>query len=141
MAVTTLRNDSRIEEALFNLILMPMQHLFAQINTSTIHISLLATLITTQASGKGTAIFPFTTPPSQFHNADVRTYSLSISTQLLTTTSSRLADPSKKYKRFPPLKLENRTWPSKVIDKPPRWLATDLRDGNQSLVDPMVRDS
>ncbi|KFY23228.1 hypothetical protein V493_05990 [Pseudogymnoascus sp. VKM F-4281 (FW-2241)] len=48
-----------------------------------------------------------------------------------------LADPSKKYKRFPPLKLENRTWPNKIIDKPPRWLATDLRDGNQSLVDPM----
>jgi len=48
-----------------------------------------------------------------------------------------LADPSKKYKRFPPLKLENRAWPSKTIDKPPRWLSTDLRDGNQSLVDPM----
>lgn len=48
-----------------------------------------------------------------------------------------LADPSKKYKRFPPLKLENREWPNKTIDKPPRWLSTDLRDGNQSLVDPM----
>lgn len=51
-----------------------------------------------------------------------------------------LADPSKKYKRQPPLKLENRTWPNKTIDKPPRWLATDLRDGNQSLVDPMDGD-
>lgn len=48
-----------------------------------------------------------------------------------------LKDPSKKYKRFPPLKLENRQWPSKTLDKPPRWLSTDLRDGNQSLVDPM----
>ncbi|PQE07114.1 2-isopropylmalate synthase protein [Rutstroemia sp. NJR-2017a BVV2] len=48
-----------------------------------------------------------------------------------------LADPSKKYKRFPPLQLNDRQWPSKTIDKPPRWLSTDLRDGNQSLVDPM----
>ncbi|KAK0285174.1 2-isopropylmalate synthase (Alpha-isopropylmalate synthase) (Alpha-IPM synthetase) [Friedmanniomyces endolithicus] len=48
-----------------------------------------------------------------------------------------LKDPSKKYRRFKPLDLPNRQWPSKTIDKVPRWLATDLRDGNQSLVDPM----
>lgn len=48
-----------------------------------------------------------------------------------------LKDPSKKYKRFVPLNLPNRQWPSKTIEKAPRWLATDLRDGNQSLVDPM----
>lgn len=35
------------------------------------------------------------------------------------------------------MKLENRQWPSKELTKVPRWLATDLRDGNQSLVDPM----
>jgi 2-isopropylmalate synthase len=52
-------------------------------------------------------------------------------------TNNRLKDPSKKYKKFPPLKLANRQWPDKTLDKPPRWLATDLRDGNQSLVDPM----
>lgn len=58
---------------------------------------------------------------------------------LLTSLSiSRLQDPSKKYRPFKPLHLSNRQWPSKVIEKPPRWLATDLRDGNQSLVDPMV---
>jgi len=51
---------------------------------------------------------------------------------------NRLQDPSKKYKRFPPLELKNRQWPNNTIDKPPRWLSTDLRDGNQSLVDPMV---
>ncbi|EEH34432.2 2-isopropylmalate synthase [Paracoccidioides lutzii Pb01] len=51
-----------------------------------------------------------------------------------------LKDPSKKYQRFKPLDLPNRQWPSKTIDKPPRWLATDLRDGNQSLVDPMDGD-
>ena len=49
-----------------------------------------------------------------------------------------LADPSKKYRRFEPLHLPNRQWPSKTIDMPPRWLPSDLRDGNQSLADPMV---
>jgi 2-isopropylmalate synthase len=50
---------------------------------------------------------------------------------------SRLKDPSKKYRKFKPLNIPDRQWPSKTIDKVPRWLATDLRDGNQSLVDPM----
>jgi hypothetical protein len=49
-----------------------------------------------------------------------------------------LKDPSTKYHKFKPLDLPDRSWPSKTIDKPPRWLSTDLRDGNQSLVDPMV---
>ncbi|KAI9685540.1 MAG: hypothetical protein M1822_004398 [Bathelium mastoideum] len=48
-----------------------------------------------------------------------------------------LKDPSVKYQKFKPLHLPERQWPSKTLDKPPRWLATDLRDGNQSLVDPM----
>lgn len=51
-----------------------------------------------------------------------------------------LKDPSTKYRPFPPLSLPNRQWPSKTIEKPPRWLSTDLRDGNQSLVDPMNSD-
>ncbi|KAK6068926.1 2-isopropylmalate synthase [Seiridium cupressi] len=51
-----------------------------------------------------------------------------------------LKDPSQKYKKFVPVHLPNRQWPSKTLDKPPRWLATDLRDGNQSLVDPMSGD-
>lgn len=50
-----------------------------------------------------------------------------------------LKEPWKKYKKFTPLTLPDRAWPSRTIDKPPRWLSTDLRDGNQSLVDPMVR--
>ena len=33
--------------------------------------------------------------------------------------------------------LENRTWPSKRIEKAPVWCAVDLRDGNQALIDPM----
>ncbi|KAK5110475.1 hypothetical protein LTR62_005826 [Meristemomyces frigidus] len=51
-----------------------------------------------------------------------------------------LKDPSKKYRRFKPLDIPNRQWPSKTLDQVPRWLATDLRDGNQSLVDPMDGD-
>ena len=33
--------------------------------------------------------------------------------------------------------LDNRTWPSKRIEKAPIWCAVDLRDGNQALIDPM----
>lgn len=51
-----------------------------------------------------------------------------------------LKDPSVKYAKFPPVNLPNRQWPSKTLDKAPRWLSTDLRDGNQSLPDPMSVD-
>ncbi len=33
--------------------------------------------------------------------------------------------------------LPDRTWPTKRIDRAPRWCAVDLRDGNQALIDPM----
>ena len=33
--------------------------------------------------------------------------------------------------------LPDRTWPTRRIEKAPRWLTTDLRDGNQSLIEPM----
>ncbi|GBE81816.1 2-isopropylmalate synthase [Sparassis latifolia] len=49
-----------------------------------------------------------------------------------------LADPSKKYKPYTPLNLTDRQWPSKVVKKPPIWLSTDLRDGNQALANPMT---
>lgn len=45
--------------------------------------------------------------------------------------------PSVKYRPFPQIDLPNRQWPSQVITKAPRWLSTDLRDGNQALIDPM----
>jgi len=48
-----------------------------------------------------------------------------------------LTDPSAKYRPFPQVDLPDRQWPSRVITAPPRWLSTDLRDGNQSLIDPM----
>ena len=53
------------------------------------------------------------------------------------TYKNMLKDPSSKYKAYPQIKLANRQWPSKTIIKAPRWLSTDLRDGNQSLPDPM----
>ncbi len=48
-----------------------------------------------------------------------------------------LRDPSTKYRPFPTIDLPNRQWPAKTITQAPRWLSTDMRDGNQSLIDPM----
>ena len=48
-----------------------------------------------------------------------------------------LKNPGAKYRPFPPINLPDRTWPGRQITKAPRWLSTDLRDGNQALVDPM----
>jgi 2-isopropylmalate synthase len=50
-----------------------------------------------------------------------------------------LTDPSKKYRSFKPVHLRDRTWPDAVITKAPIWLSTDLRDGNQALIEPMNR--
>jgi 2-isopropylmalate synthase len=48
-----------------------------------------------------------------------------------------LSDPSAKYRPFPQVPLPDRQWPNRTITRPPRWLSTDLRDGNQAIVDPM----
>lgn len=48
-----------------------------------------------------------------------------------------LANPSTKYQRFVGVSLPDRTWPDNIIEKPPIWMSTDLRDGNQALIDPM----
>ncbi len=45
--------------------------------------------------------------------------------------------PCHRYTPFRPVDLPDRTWPSRSITRAPRWLSTDLRDGNQALVDPM----
>ncbi|WP_434595721.1 2-isopropylmalate synthase [Pseudomonas sp. R4-83] len=50
---------------------------------------------------------------------------------------SMLKDPSSKYRAFPVINLPDRTWPSKTIDTAPIWCSSDLRDGNQSLIEPM----
>lgn len=51
-----------------------------------------------------------------------------------------LRDPSVKYRPFPQVPLPDRQWPSRTITAAPRWLSTDLRDGNQALIDPMDAD-
>ncbi len=48
-----------------------------------------------------------------------------------------LKDPSSKYRAFPTINLPDRTWPSKTITAAPIWCSSDLRDGNQSLIEPM----
>ena len=48
-----------------------------------------------------------------------------------------LRDPSTKYRPFPTIDLPDRQWPTQTITRPPRWLSTDMRDGNQALIDPM----
>ena len=45
--------------------------------------------------------------------------------------------PCHRYRPFPAVDLPDRQWPSRSITTAPRWLSTDLRDGNQALIDPM----
>lgn len=48
-----------------------------------------------------------------------------------------LKNPSDKYRPFPPVPLTDRQWPNNAITRPPIWMSTDLRDGNQALFEPM----
>lgn len=52
--------------------------------------------------------------------------------------TNMLKNPASKYAAFKGVKLPNRSWPDQTIEKAPRWLSTDLRDGNQALPDPML---
>ncbi|SHG11287.1 2-isopropylmalate synthase [Jatrophihabitans endophyticus] len=45
--------------------------------------------------------------------------------------------PCHRYRPFPAVDLPDRQWPTRSITIAPRWLSTDLRDGNQALIDPM----
>lgn len=51
-----------------------------------------------------------------------------------------MPDAAVKYRAYPTINIPDRTWPSKVIEKAPIWCSVDLRDGNQSLVNPMGHD-
>src|SRR5574344_867064 len=42
-----------------------------------------------------------------------------------------------KHNPFPQVKLTDRQWPGKTIEKAQIWMSTDLRDGNQALFAPM----
>jgi 2-isopropylmalate synthase len=48
-----------------------------------------------------------------------------------------LTNPAAKYRPFPAIDLADRQWPSRTITTPPIWMSTDLRDGNQALIEPM----
>jgi 2-isopropylmalate synthase len=50
-----------------------------------------------------------------------------------------LQDPARKYRAFAPIGLSDRRWPDNVLSRPPIWCSTDLRDGNQALIEPMDR--
>ncbi|MFI9105922.1 2-isopropylmalate synthase [Streptomyces fildesensis] len=45
--------------------------------------------------------------------------------------------PIHKYAPYDAVDIADRNWPNARITKAPRWLSTDLRDGNQALIDPM----
>ncbi|WP_311945549.1 2-isopropylmalate synthase [Halomonas piscis] len=51
-----------------------------------------------------------------------------------------LSDPAQKYRPFVAVDLPDRQWPSRRIEQPPIWTSVDLRDGNQSLIDPMDQE-
>ncbi|WP_323012406.1 2-isopropylmalate synthase [Castellaniella sp.] len=53
-----------------------------------------------------------------------------------------IKNPASKYVPFVPFAQDyaERTWPSQRITRPPIWMSTDLRDGNQALIEPMSVD-
>ena len=53
--------------------------------------------------------------------------------------ASMLKTPARKYRPFPQIDLPDRAWPTRVVNAPPVWCSTDLRDGNQALIEPMDR--
>src|ERR1700760_3660349 len=50
---------------------------------------------------------------------------------------SMLKNPAAKYRPVAPVRLTDRTWPDAVLTKAPVWCSSDLRDGNQALIEPM----
>ena len=48
-----------------------------------------------------------------------------------------LVNPAIKYRPAATVDIPERTWPGRTITRAPRWMSTDLRDGNQALIEPM----
>ncbi len=46
-------------------------------------------------------------------------------------------DMARKYRPFSPIQLPDRQWPARTLTHAPRWCSSDLRDGNQALIEPM----
>jgi 2-isopropylmalate synthase len=55
-----------------------------------------------------------------------------------TNTQRASGMPIHRYRAFEPVELPDRAWPGNRVTHAPRWLSTDLRDGNQALIDPMT---
>ncbi|WP_428425603.1 2-isopropylmalate synthase [Pararhizobium sp.] len=56
------------------------------------------------------------------------------------TVKQGMPEAAVKYQPYPQINIPDRTWPGNTITKAPIWCSVDLRDGNQSLVDPMGHD-
>ena len=56
------------------------------------------------------------------------------------TVKQGMTEAAVKYQPYPQINIPDRTWPGNTITKAPIWCSVDLRDGNQSLVDPMGHD-
>jgi 2-isopropylmalate synthase len=54
---------------------------------------------------------------------------------------ARVPYPAGKYRAFEPVRLSSRRWPNRTIEHAPVWMSTDLRDGNQALIEPMGIDA
>jgi 2-isopropylmalate synthase len=63
---------------------------------------------------------------------------MTLQNQGFTNTQRASGMPVHRYRAFDPIDLPDRTWPSAQVTRAPRWLSTDLRDGNQALIDPMT---
>ncbi|WLR91452.1 2-isopropylmalate synthase [Shinella zoogloeoides] len=56
------------------------------------------------------------------------------------TSKQGMPEAPVKYQAYPTINIPDRTWPGKVITEAPIWCSVDLRDGNQSLINPMGHD-
>src|SRR4051794_33931182 len=66
--------------------------------------------------------------------------SMNIATRAGVPTGDTRTDFAQKYRPWPPVDLRDRQWPGRTITAAPVWCAVDLRDGNQSLIEPMGQE-
>ncbi len=90
--------------------------------------------MTQSTSGETTPRTPRNTPGEGASVSDVRDRSYPSVAPVIQQPSGM---PCHRYTPFKQVDLPDRTWPGKVMTRAPRWLSTDLRDGNQALIDPM----
>src|SRR5674476_1223256 len=76
-------------------------------------------------------------PPTPARNPDM-THTFGTRPQIGLPVQQPSPMPFSRYTPFVPIDLPDRTWPAMKITHAPRWLSTDLRDGNQALIDPMT---